>query len=78
MTVGTMTITILSGIVVLFVISITLYQLQISYYRKNGYKDPKSEADYEFCIFLSFLIVLIGILVFKGCEYVILNWNVPV
>lgn len=78
MTVGTVTITILTGIIVLFIISIILYQLQIRYYRKNGYKDPKSEADYEFCIFLSFLIVLVGILVFKVSEYVILNWNVPV
>lgn len=78
MTVGTVTITILTGIIVLFIISIILYQLQIIHYRKNGYKDPKSEADYEFCIFLSFLIVLVGILIFKVSEYVILNWNVPV
>lgn len=78
MTVGNTVIIFLIGIIVLFGISLIIYKILLNVYKKKGYRNPKSEVDYDVCVLYSFIIGIIFILLFAAGKYVILNWNVPI
>lgn len=78
MTVGGMFLLLVLFITIVLSVSWFLYKREIKLLEKRGFKYPKSETDYSYWLLISFIISIMGVVIYCILYFVIINWNVPI